>query len=64
MEDEPHIPRPTLDATTRAFFARTASTETGQTRADMIAASNLVPDMAAARFPLLGTTQFPRLKTT
>jgi acetylornithine deacetylase/succinyl-diaminopimelate desuccinylase-like protein len=53
-----------FDATTRAFFARTASTETGQTRADMIAASNLVPDMAAAERLTANPERNAHLRTT
>ncbi|HLY58124.1 MAG TPA: M20/M25/M40 family metallo-hydrolase [Stellaceae bacterium] len=37
-----------LDDTTRAYFARMAETETGQTRADMAAVAKLPPDLAAA----------------
>jgi acetylornithine deacetylase/succinyl-diaminopimelate desuccinylase-like protein len=53
-----------LDATTRAFFARTASTETGQTRADMIAASNPEPDMAAAERLSANPERNAHLRTT
>jgi acetylornithine deacetylase/succinyl-diaminopimelate desuccinylase-like protein len=53
-----------FNATTRAFFARTASTETGQTRADMIAASNSVPDMAAAERLSANPERNAHLRTT
>ena len=53
-----------FDATTRAFFARTANTEAGQTRADMIAASNLVPDMAAAERLTANPERNAHLRTT
>ena len=38
-----------LDETTRAYFARMAESETGATRADMLAAGRQPPDLAAAR---------------
>ena len=53
-----------FNATTRAFFARTASSETGQTRADMIAASNSVPDMAAAERLSANPERNAHLRTT
>jgi acetylornithine deacetylase/succinyl-diaminopimelate desuccinylase-like protein len=53
-----------FDATTRAFLARTASTETGQTRADMIAASNPVPDMVAAERLTTNPERNAHLRTT
>jgi acetylornithine deacetylase/succinyl-diaminopimelate desuccinylase-like protein len=53
-----------FDDTTRAFLARTASTETGQARAEMIAASNLLADLAAAERLIANAERNAHLRTT
>jgi len=53
-----------LGDTTRAYFARTAAMETGQTRADMIAVSNVHPDMAAAERLAANPERNANLRTT
>jgi acetylornithine deacetylase/succinyl-diaminopimelate desuccinylase-like protein len=53
-----------FDDTTRAFFERTAVMETGQTRADMIAASSAQPDMAAAERLTENPERNANLRTT
>jgi acetylornithine deacetylase/succinyl-diaminopimelate desuccinylase-like protein len=53
-----------LDDTTRAYFAHTASMETGQTRADMIAVSSAHPDMLAAERLTSNPERNANLRTT
>jgi acetylornithine deacetylase/succinyl-diaminopimelate desuccinylase-like protein len=53
-----------LDATSRAYFARTAAMETGQTRVDMIAVSRAQPDIAAAERLAANPERNANLRTT
>ncbi len=53
-----------LDATTRAYFGRTAAMETGQTRVDMIAVSRPQPDIAAAERLAANPERNANLRTT
>jgi acetylornithine deacetylase/succinyl-diaminopimelate desuccinylase-like protein len=53
-----------FDETTRAYFARTAAMETGQTRADMIAVSSNHPDMLAAERLTSNPERNANLRTT
>ena len=53
-----------LDDTTRAYFARTAVMETGQTRADMIALSGAKADLAAAERLASNPERNANLRTT
>jgi acetylornithine deacetylase/succinyl-diaminopimelate desuccinylase-like protein len=53
-----------LNDTTRAYFARTAAMESGQTRADMFAVSTAQPDMAAAERLAANPERNANLRTT
>jgi len=53
-----------LDDTTRSYFSRTAATETGQTRLDMLAVSGAHPDMAAAERLAANAERNANLRTT
>jgi acetylornithine deacetylase/succinyl-diaminopimelate desuccinylase-like protein len=53
-----------LDDTTRAYFARTAAMETGQTHLDMIAVSAAQPDMLAAQRLSANPERNANLRTT
>lgn len=53
-----------LDATTRAYFGRTAAMETGQTHVDMIAVSRAQPDIAAAERLAANPERNANLRTT
>jgi acetylornithine deacetylase/succinyl-diaminopimelate desuccinylase-like protein len=53
-----------FDDTTRAYFARTAAMETGQTRLDMIAVSTEYPDMLAAERLTANPERNANLRTT
>ena len=53
-----------LDDTTRAYFALTASTQTGQTRADMIAVSRVPLDLGAAERLAVNPERNANLRTT
>ena len=53
-----------LDDTTRAYFARTASMESGQSRADMIAVSGAQPDVLAAERLTANPERNANLRTT
>jgi acetylornithine deacetylase/succinyl-diaminopimelate desuccinylase-like protein len=53
-----------LNDTTRAYFARTAAMETGQTRLDMIAVSTAHPDMLAAQRLSKNPERDANLRTT
>jgi len=53
-----------LDDTTRAYFERTASMETGRTRGDMIAVSTARPDMRAAERLTANPERNANLRTT
>lgn len=53
-----------LDDTTRAYFARTAAMETGQTRLDMISVAAAQPDMLAAQRLAGNPERSANLRTT